>query len=178
MKIVYRRATLEDASSVARVHCASWRSTYPGLIPDHVIDAWADIERRTDGWRRIINERPETLWLATRDGEVVGFADGGVAREPNDGVAGQLFGIYLLASAQRNGIGRELVSHVFSDLRRCGFAGARVEVLKGNLPAIRFYEGLGAHYVREAPFEMMGESMTELVYVWDELPGREPATVS
>ena len=170
MKIVYRRATIEDASSVARVHCASWRSTYPGLIPDHVIDAWADIERRTDGWRRIIAERPETLWLATRDGEVIGFADGGVAREPNDGVAGQLFGIYLLASAQRNGVGRELVAHVFSDLHRCGFGSARVEVLKGNLPAIRFYEKLGARFVREAPFEMMGEAMIELVYVWDELP--------
>ncbi|MEQ1593576.1 MAG: GNAT family N-acetyltransferase [Casimicrobium sp.] len=170
MKILYRRATLEDASSVARVHCASWRSTYPGLIPDHVIDAWADVERRTDGWRRIIAERPETLWLATRDGEVIGFADGGVAREPNDGVAGQLFGIYLLASAQRNGVGRELVSHVFSDLHRWGFGSARVEVLKGNLPAIRFYEKLGARFVREAPFEMMGDAMFELVYVWDELP--------
>ncbi len=170
MKIVYRRATLEDASPVARVHCASWRSTYPGLIPDHVIDAWADIERRTDGWRRIINERPETLWLAARDGEVVGFADGGVARVPNDGMAGQLFGIYLLATAQRSGIGRELVSRVFSDLRKAGLGSARVEVLKGNLPAIRFYESLGARLIRDALFEMMGESMIELVYGWDELP--------
>jgi ribosomal protein S18 acetylase RimI-like enzyme len=170
MMFHYRRATLEDAPSIAHVHCASWRSTYPGLIADHVIDAWTDIERRTDGWRRIINDRPETLWLATRDGEVVAFADGGVAREPNDGVAGQLFGIYLLADAQRRGIGRELVSHVFSDLRRCGFGSARVEVLKGNLPAIRFYEKLGARLVRETPFEMMGETMIELVYVWDELP--------
>ncbi len=170
MKIVYRRATLEDALWVARVHCASWRTTYPGLIPPAVIEAWANVDIRTDGWRRIITERPETLWLAVGDNEVVGFADGGVAREPNDGMAGQLFGIYLLATAQRGGIGRALVSRVFSDLRKAGLGNARVEVLKGNLPAIRFYESLGARFVREAPFEMMGESMIELVYAWQELP--------
>ncbi len=166
----YRRASIDDAEAVARVHCESWRTTYFGLIPDHVIEAWSDLEKRTQGWREIIATRPETLWLADQNGEVVGFADGGVAREPNDGFAGQLFGIYLLKFAQRQGIGRALVRQVFDDLQAKGHSSARVEVLAANSPAIGFYQGLGASYVRDVAFEMMGETLIESVYGWDRLP--------
>ena len=178
MNVAYKRATVSDAEAVAHVHCQSWRSTYPGLIPDAVITAWADLDQRTEGWQRIIHERPETLWLAVLDGGVVGFADGGVvgfadggkARLPNDNCDGQVFGIYLLASAQRRGIGRQLVAKVFADLRANHYTSARVEVLKGNTPAILFYEQLGATFVREAPFQMLGESLVEWIYVWRTLP--------
>ena len=136
MTTKYRRASIDDAQAVAHVHCESWRSTYPGLIPDHVIEAWCDPETRTRGWREIIAARPETLWLADQEDAIVGFADGGVAREPNDGFSGQLFGIYLLKSAQRQGFGRALAARVFDDLRAKDHASARVEVLATNSPAI------------------------------------------
>lgn len=170
MTAIFRRALPDDAAAIAHVHCESWRTTYAGMIPHHVIESWADIGKRTDGWRAIVRERPETLWLAELNRSVVGFADGGKAREPNDGCDGQLLGIYLLASAQRRGIGRQLVAKVFTDLHAKNYTSARVEVLKGNTPAISFYEQLGAIFVREAPFEMMGESLMEWVYAWRELP--------
>ena len=169
MTTQYRRASIDDADAVARVHCESWRTTYPGLIPDHVIEAWCDLEKRTKGWREIIATRRATLWLADQNDQVVGFADGGVAREPNDGFSGQLFGIYLLKSVQRQGVWRALVGHVFDDLRAKGYSNARVEVLATNSTAIRFYQGLGARYVRDVPFEMMGETLVERVYGWDRL---------
>lgn len=165
----YPRASINGAEAVARVHCESWRTTYSGLIRDHVIGAWSDLEKRTTGWRKIIATRPQTLWLSDQNGEVVGFADGGAAREPNDGFSGQLFGIYLLSYAQRQGIGRALVAQVFDDLRAKGYSSARVEVLATNSPAIRFYQGLGARYVHDIPFEMMGETLVESVYGWDSL---------
>jgi ribosomal protein S18 acetylase RimI-like enzyme len=170
MNVAYRRASVDDAEAIAYVHCESWRTTYPGLIPDEVIESWADLGKRTAGWRTIVNERPQTLWLAALNGRVVGFADGGEAREPNDGCDGQLFGIYLLAAAQRQGIGQQLVAKVIADLRAANYTSARVEVMKGNLPAIAFYERLGAKPVREAPFEMMGHSLIEIIYRWTELP--------
>jgi ribosomal protein S18 acetylase RimI-like enzyme len=170
MKTIYRRATINDAAVVAHVHCESWRTTYPGLMPDEVIASWTDLDKRTVGWQKIISERPETLWLAELNGHVVGFADGGKAREPNDGCDGQIFGIYLLATAQRQGIGQQLVANVFADLGAKNYASVRVEVLKGNTPAIAFYERLGAQYVRDESFEMAGHSLTEHVYRWTVLP--------
>lgn len=170
MNVAYRRASVDDAEAIALVHCESWRTTYPRLIPDEVIQSWADLDKRTAGWRTIASERPQTLWLGTLNDRVIGFADGGKAREPNDGCDGQLFGIYLLATAQRQGIGQQLVAKVFADLRAANYTSARVEVLKGNVPAISFYERLGAKPVREAPFEMMGHSLIEIIYRWTELP--------
>jgi len=29
-----RRARADDAAGIAQVHVASWRSTYPGMVPD------------------------------------------------------------------------------------------------------------------------------------------------
>lgn len=128
------------------------------------------MERRSTGWTDTIARRPSSVWVAERDGEVVGFADGGVARVPDDGCMGQLYSIYLLRSVQGQGIGRALLQRVFADLRVSGYASARVEVLKGNQPAISFYESCGAEFVREAPFRMMDEEMVELIYAWRELP--------
>jgi ribosomal protein S18 acetylase RimI-like enzyme len=170
MKILYRHATITDAAAIAHVHCESWRSTYPDLVPQAVIESWADLKKRTVGWQTIISEQPESMWLAVLDDRVVGFATGGKTRAPNDDCDTQLFAVYLLAEAQRQGIGRQLVANVFADLRAKNYASVRVEVLKGNTPAIAFYERLGAQYVREESFEMAGHSLIELIYVWRPLP--------
>ncbi len=170
MDFKFRRPSPADAPAIARVHCESWRTTYPGLIPAHVIEAYSNYEKRTVGWNEIVATRPETVWLVELDGEVVGFADGGKAREPNDGCSGQLYSIYLLHTAQRRGFGRELMRHVHADLRAAGHTSARVEVLKGNESVIAFYEESGAAFVREVPFRRMGEEMAELVYRWQPLP--------
>jgi ribosomal protein S18 acetylase RimI-like enzyme len=176
MKTIYRRATINDAAAVAQVHCQSWRSTYPGLVPQAAIDDWADLKKRTDGWQTIIAHQPESMWLALLDNRVVGFANGGRARTPNDECDAQLFAVYLLAEAQRQGIGQQLVANVFADLRAKNYASVRVEVLKGNAPAISFYERLGAQYVRDESFEMAGHSLTEHVYRWTVLPALNFAT--
>ena len=36
-----RPATLNDAPEIARVHVASWRSTYQGLLPDDFLEIHA-----------------------------------------------------------------------------------------------------------------------------------------
>lgn len=113
-----------DAAGVAHVHRASWRTTYPGLIPAHVVDDWANLERRTTAWSDVIAARADSVWVAERGGEIVGFADGGKAREPDDGCSAQLYAIYLLQSVQRSGVGRALLSRVFADL--CATPGTRV----------------------------------------------------
>ena len=45
--IAIRRARAGDARAVARVHVESWRTTYPGIIPDRVIVGSVGSLRRT-----------------------------------------------------------------------------------------------------------------------------------
>lgn len=170
MSVLYRRACINDAEAIAQVHCESWRSTYPGLVPTDVIEAWADPGKRTAAWRTIIGGAPQSLWLAEQDGRIAGFASGGGTRGAEDGCDSQLFAVYLAAAVQRRGIGRALVAMVFADLLDRNYTSTRVEVMKGNAPAISFYERLGAQRVREAAFEMSGHALTEIIYRWPVLP--------
>jgi ribosomal protein S18 acetylase RimI-like enzyme len=168
--VQFRRPTLADAVEIADVHCASWHSTYPGLIPQVVIDTFAMRESRLPNWQKNVRERADAMWVALLDGKVVGFAVSGAANVADEDCDGQLFALYLVQSAQRKGIGRTLALRSLADLHAAGFRSARVEVMSNNASAISFYEALGATFAREAKFEMMNHELTESVYVWRTLP--------
>ena len=53
-----RRARVEDAAEIARVHVDSWRTTYAGLVPaDHL--ASLSYERFEQNWLRESNDYRE-----------------------------------------------------------------------------------------------------------------------
>jgi ribosomal protein S18 acetylase RimI-like enzyme len=169
MSFTLRRAQVADAPAVARVHCASWRSTYPGIVPDPVILFWSNTSRRTESWTGIIAAAPGTVWLAERGGEVLGFANSGPCRHDSPCAGGQLFAAYLLAGMQRQGIGHALLRAVIEDMLAAGHQAGCCEVIPGNIPAVNFYKKTGARFDREAPFEMAGHSLVEHVLIWDDL---------
>lgn len=173
MSFTIRPATPEDAGAIARTHCASWRTTYPGLVPDTVIAQWADEQARIAGWTRNLTEdtHEQRVWLACDDTHpCLGFISAGVRKNEDVHTDGQIRAIYLLAAAQGRGIGRALMKTAFSYLRRnCGYQSVCVEVLKDN-PAEHFYRRLGGEHVFTTVFEMGGHPLTEHVYVWEKIP--------
>jgi ribosomal protein S18 acetylase RimI-like enzyme len=161
-----RRATVDDALNVARVHCESWRSTYPGLIPQRVIDDWADLEARTKKWTVVLATENSPVWVCEQSDAVVGFVCAGDASPATDGLTGQLFALYLLKEVHRQGIGQALTQTALHYLQTVGHTHVRIEVMKDNWPAIRFYERMGATLRTEEQFEMSGVVLTELIYGW------------
>jgi hypothetical protein len=64
MGLVVRRAEPQDAPAVARVHVASWRQAYRGLLPQEYLDSLS-IEARTTTWAKPSVGRPtkpRPLW--------------------------------------------------------------------------------------------------------------------
>src|SRR3954447_20519301 len=57
-----RRAMLSDATALARVHEATWRETYIGLMSEQMLDALT-ADARTAAWTRILSG--QTGYLAT-----------------------------------------------------------------------------------------------------------------
>jgi ribosomal protein S18 acetylase RimI-like enzyme len=165
-KFTIRRAMIDDASEVARVHCESWRSTYPGLVPQQVIDDWANLEARTKKWTEVLTAGKSPVWVCEQSGTVVGFSCAGSASPATDGLTGQLFALYLVQKAHRQGIGQALTQTALHYLQTAGHTHVRIEVMKDNWPAIRFYERMGATFHQEAQFEMSGVALTELIYGW------------
>ena len=70
---------------LATMHVQAWRETYPGIVPDSVLAA-LDPANRVARWRQRVEAGTVLLGLDA-DG-IVGFADGGVQRDPSVPFAG------------------------------------------------------------------------------------------
>lgn len=159
-----REARLEDAEAIARVHVASWKTTYPGLVPQAHLDALR-VEDGIVRWQeRLDGHGPLTL-VAEDEAGVFGFASGGAMLHPVDGFDGELAAIYLLASHQRRGAGAKLVREMARGLRDQGFRSMVVWALREN-PACGFYERMGGVRVAEQPIEIGGLTLPEVAFGW------------
>src|SRR5262249_56164441 len=83
-----RVATPADAPAIARVHVASWRTTYPGMLPDSYLAAM-DVRDYTGRWARALSSpvSPGTVTVVEEGGGIVGFASSGRQRhahQPHD----------------------------------------------------------------------------------------------
>lgn len=167
MTIKIRRASREDASAIARVHVASWRSTYAGLIPETYLAA-LDAEERARQWDLLIGSGRDLFHVAEDESGIFGFVSGGPIREPVDGYDAELHTIYLLADRQGSGMGRRLVNAIVQDLRGAGFRSMVVWVLDQN-PAVQFYKRLGAIEIARKTVEIGGAMLDDRALGWPDL---------
>ncbi len=177
MPMLIRPARISDAEGIARVHVDSWRTAYPGIVPDDYL-ANMSYEQRSGVWESILSEADETNpnYVAVDDnGVVVGFAGGGPERSGDPDLDGELYVLHLLEDSQRRGAGRRLVTSVASDLARNGMVSMFVWVLEQNRPACHFYEALGGLPVRKQEISIGGVTLAEVGYGWPDIgPLSEP----
>ena len=165
-----RPAIVDDALAIATVQVKAWRATYPGILPDEIIDGLT-VESRCRAWDRAL--RRETRWVpwvsvAEIDQEIVGFASGGMIRHSLQHFDAELYAIYLLPDAQGRGVGRQLVGEISRTLVTQRFRAMIVQVLARN-PACQFYERLGASLLNEDPLTIEGREFPGRCYGWANL---------
>jgi GNAT superfamily N-acetyltransferase len=163
-----RLATVEDADVIARTHVASWRATYPGIVPQVYLDSLS-VEERAERWRSaLIASTGMKIYVAECSEMICGFASGGPARAEITGFSGELYAIYLNPDVQRRGIGSQLFWAIVEDLHSSGHRGMYVWVLKDN-PSRGFYERMGGSLLTAAEIEIGGKTLTEVSYGWQDL---------
>lgn len=158
---------MDDAAAIAQVHLASWKTTYPGIIPQEYIDSLR-VENGIAQWQSQLSEKKALVLVAEDEGGVFGFAAGGAIQHPVEGYQGELGAIYLLASRQRKGAGAALVRRVATDLQRQGFTNMVVWVLRDN-PACGFYQRMGGVPVGTQMIEIGGTPLPEIAYGWPQI---------
>lgn len=165
-----RLASPEDARLLARIHVDSWRAAYRELVPAATLEKFT-YEWREACFREALSTGAEETYLVEQEGDTVGILTLGPARDPDLDAAhtGEIWGIYLLPSCWRRGIGRRLVEEAEAILKSRGNSQAVLWVLADNLRARRFYEAMG--YVPD------GETMIidwgtplQAVRYWKDLP--------
>ena len=161
-----RRATLDDARSIASVYVRSWQGAYPGLIPQPFLDALR-AEERLGMWEEVLADsswpRQGVLVVLGSDGlhgsdgndgpgpgleAIMGFASFGPTRDEDldaDAV-GELMTFYLDPTIFGSGAADHLMEGALAALRDAGFASASLWVLGTNARARRFYERRGWHH--------------------------------
>jgi ribosomal protein S18 acetylase RimI-like enzyme len=165
-----REAGPEDAAGIARVHVESWRTTYPGIMPQEHLDALSYVDRERTWAARLTGDSPaKTLvYVAQTDGgEIVGFVAGGAERAGDPDFQGEISALYLLHSEQGRGLGRRLVQTFARRLSQEGHRTLLVWVNAQN-PARRFYEALGGALARTGQREIRGVTYDDAGYGWDE----------
>ena len=164
--ISIRAATEHDAVAISQVHLHSWRTTYAGILPDEYLATLNEAERILL-WREWLS-RDLQVYIADLDGEIVGFISGGVIREPVQTYDAELYAIYLLEQAQRQGIGTALLKELAKSLLGKGFTGMIVWVLEKN-PSRHFYVRSGAQIVTTKDTQIGGVMLSEVSYGWPDL---------
>ena len=161
--VTIRTATPDDARSIARVHIASWREAYAGIIPDEYL-ASLDVAAREQRWNDILGDSTWTTWIAEIAQRTVGFASLGPSRdedaEPGDL---ELYAIYLDPEAWGRGVARDLMRTLLAAVPPT--TPVSLWVLADNNRARHFYRRHG--FVPdgvEKIEEYSGTSLTEVRY--------------
>ncbi len=156
---VVRRAHVEDAAALARVHVASWQGAYRGLVPDEVLDS-LDVEDWTLRKARHLGDGA-AMWIAD---EGLGFAHAGRSRD-DDGL-GELYALYVHPERFGRGLGLALLRTVEAWLDD-RYVKAELWVLTGNTRARRFYEAAGWYEVESNAKAVLGVELDVTRYLRD-----------
>jgi len=167
--IIIRPALEEDAAGIARVHVLTWHSQYRGILPDSVLDAMT-IESRLTGWRQRLGAQDAQNFILAAEcgGEIRGFCSAGTERSGELDQGAEVYGLYVLAADQGQGIGRELLSHAAAELIHRGYTSLLIWALRAN-SACGFYQRMGGDPRLEKWFEIGGESFPETGFVWPDI---------
>jgi ribosomal protein S18 acetylase RimI-like enzyme len=179
--VIVRRAQPADAAGIARVHVDSWRTTYAGIMPAEFLAGLSYGERLWAGWLAAAAEGTRAVCVAEDTAgacahpdapRIVGFASGGEPTRETQRQApefdGELHTIYLLHSHQRRGLGRSLFRFVAAWLAAQRKQSVFVWVARDN-PSRAFYEALGGRLLRESRTELLGQTIDEVGYGWQDV---------
>ncbi len=131
-----------DADALARVHAASWKATYRGILPDTYLDGEVDGERARYWRAAVANRKYPILKLAREAGSVVGLI--ALHDDPDDEAYDfTIEHLHLLPDSRGRGLGRALMKEAVMAARAEGARGICLWVFEDNKAAIGFYERLG-----------------------------------
>ena len=165
-----RRAHPGDAPGIGKIYVESWRSTYPGLVPDAYLLGMSE-QATTERWRSQLTppgDGTSVIVAVERSHGIIGFCSCGVQRTQIAGYGGEIYTLYLSDHAQGRGVGRRLMAALAREMIGRGHAGALVWVLRDN-PARWFYERLGGRRLGEQTICLGRILLPEVSYGWRDL---------
>jgi len=142
-RVTIRDAGPGDLAAIAGVFIACWRTSYPGLLPDPVIELY-DRDGAEMLWRGALEgPRPgtQTFVAVDTDRAILGVVRAG--RDPDEPSVGHIYSLYVDPAIQGRGLGSRLLLVADEWFRAEGLDEATLWVFAANGPALRFYARMG-----------------------------------
>lgn len=159
---------IDDAAAIAAIHCASWRSTYRGVLRDDFLDGDL-LANRLALWHQRLANAPDSFFgvIARQGGQPVGFSFGYPLADPAFGH--MVDNLHVLPQMKGQGLGRRLLQAMAVRCQARGdAAGMFLWVYEDNHAAIRFYQSLGARPCERLVTEVPGGgTAAEWRYAWE-----------
>lgn len=166
-----RPATMQDIPAISRIHAASWKAAYIGMVPQAYLDTLPE-----NHW-----VGPFTKWLQAGElealiawegdtpvgcisfGNPVSVSDLSIKELPEG--CGEVRSLYIHPDYMRLGYGKALLHAAELTLRMRGFSHSSLFVLEKNLLARAFYEKNGYAWDGSVvSFAILGQPVAELRY--------------
>jgi ribosomal protein S18 acetylase RimI-like enzyme len=153
---VIRRAHTGDAAALAALGRATFTETFGRLYRPADLAAFLDESHSADHYRRLLEAPEVALWVAEPPtSPPVAYAIAGPCKLPVtrlEARAGELRSLYVLSTAQGNGLGTRMLEIVLAWLREQRFSPLYIGVWSENFGAQRLYGRYGFTKVGEYDF--------------------------
>lgn len=141
-----RIATKNDVKNLAILKQKIWDQTFRGIYSDDIIDNF-DYEETEETFIKIINNDKISLYVVESNNELVGFMDVGVPIRGFDNYEQEIGLLYLRKDFQRRGIGKELFTIGYNEIKSSGYSEFFISCNKYNMNARKFYEKMGGQLI-------------------------------
>jgi ribosomal protein S18 acetylase RimI-like enzyme len=160
--MIIRRAAEADRPAIARIHAASWRDTYRGILPDTLLDDRLPAIM-SDRWANQPIRPSDAVLVAEDAGAILGFA------ATWDGNPAYIDNLHVAAGARSRGIGRRLLDETARHFLAIGRKGALLHVVAVNRRARDLYLALGGRPDGIEDKDLYGTLVPNERILWDDL---------
>jgi GNAT superfamily N-acetyltransferase len=161
-KILLRPAEETDAWMLSAIHIAAIKALPTTFYTHQELLAWRNYREKPDGASILRYLQLETLWVAVKDDNILGFTSFTID---------ELIALYVHPRSQGRGIGRALVEHFCSQALQ---QGVDKVITTASLYAEGFYLRLGFIAMQRAPHQLgkgiivpvikMSKELTNYIY--------------
>lgn len=135
--IAYRRATMNDCYTIAKLKGIVWNTTYKGIYSDEALMSY-DVEKNEKIFGQIVCNPEIELYVATENDRIVGFMTCGKPYKPFRYYEQEVGLLYILKEYQRQGIGNGFFDIARKQVKEAGYKEFIVAVNGRNTSAINF----------------------------------------
>ncbi len=163
--MIIRKASVYDASGIAKVHYEMFKKSYSNIYPEDVMGR-VDVEKTKRKWIKILTEDNDVLVAEASDGRIVGFVKGHPLQTgPYDS---EISAIFLFDKYQNSGLGKTLFFRALKELQKNKCESTIVWCNKDN-PSVYFYESIGGEIFDTKIDRVGNRDYVILGFKWDNI---------